>query len=122
MEAISSLTGVRPRIQPRVRVSLPVAIRSGGSAFRGRTKDLSSTGLFVRTRQPLRTGVPVWIEMSVPATHGRSVVTAHGMVVRNVADDPSSYLVAGNAVHLQELEEQDRRTLESFIGLQEIAP
>jgi CheY-like chemotaxis protein len=122
LQAISSLAGVSHRVQPRVQASLAVAMRAGRWALRGQTKDLSSTGLFVQTRRPLRPGVPVRVEVTVPAPGGHSVVIAQGIVVRDVADDPSSYLVPGNAVHLEDLDDQGRRALESFIGLQEGAP
>ena len=53
LEAISSLARVSHRIQHRVPASLPVEIRSGDTAWRGRTKDVSAGGLFVLTRRLL---------------------------------------------------------------------
>jgi uncharacterized protein (TIGR02266 family) len=121
-EAISSLTGVRPRIEPRVQVCLPVEIRSEHSTLHGRTKDLSSSGLFILTQRPMETGLAVQVEVSVPGTRGPSVVTSRGIVVRGVRDNPASYLVPGNAIRLLELDEKGRQTLDEFVSLQGGSP
>lgn len=117
LEAISSLTGLCRRMQRRVPASLSVEIRSEGSLLRGRTKDLSSSGLFILTRQPLETGVAVNVEVSVPGARGGSLVTASGIVVRGVPDNPASYLIPGNAIQLLGLDEGGRRKLDDFIEL-----
>ena len=56
------------------------------------------------------------VDVTLPAPAGASVVSARGVVVRGVPDDPSSYLIAGNAVRLVDLDERGRRALQEFVG------
>jgi len=116
LEAVSSLARVSHRIHHRVPASLPVAIRYGDAAWRSRTKDVSVGGLFVLTCRPLKAGESVRVDLTLPAPAGAAVVSARGVVVRGVPDDPSSYLIAGNALRLVDLDESGRRTLEEFVG------
>jgi CheY-like chemotaxis protein len=118
IEAVSSLAGVRHRILHRVPASLPVEIRCGEAGWRGRTKDISAAGLFVVTGRPLQTGESVQVEVTLPTPVGASVVSARGIVVRDVLDDPSSYLIPGNGVRLVDIDEGGRRALEGFVGQQ----
>lgn len=116
LEAVSSLARVSHRIQHRVPASLPVEVRSGDTAWRGRTKDVSAGGIFVLTRRPLKAGESVRVGLTLPAPAGGPVVSARGVVVRAVPDDPSSYLIAGNGLRLVDLDESGRRALEEFVG------
>ena len=116
LEAVSSLARVSHRIQHRVPASLPVEVRSGDTAWRGRTKDVSAGGIFVLTRRPLKAGESVRVGLTLPAPAGDPVVSARGVVVRAVPDDPSSYLIAGNGLRLVDLDESGRRALEEFVG------
>jgi len=116
LDAVCSLARVSHRIQHRVPASLPVEIRSHDTAWRGRTKDVSAGGLFILTRRPLKTGESVQVDLTLPAPAGVSVVSARGVVVRGVPDDPSSYLIAGNGLRLADVDENGRRELEEFVG------
>ncbi len=122
LDAIADLVPVRHRIQPRIPLSLPVEIRTGGSSSRAHTKDISAGGLFVLTRRLLDNGVAVNLQVTLPAAEGASVISLQGVVVRRVADDPGSYLIPGNAVRLLEADQTGRRALEEFLGRQGAAP
>jgi CheY-like chemotaxis protein len=115
LEAVSSLVKIPRRDRPRVRASLSVILRTGATSLRSRTKDVSARGLFVLTSRPLETGLPVRVEFNLTPGNSRRTVAARGTVVRSVTDDPSSYLVPGNAVRLQEFDETGVTALEDFI-------
>ena len=122
IEAISGLAGVSRRAHPRVLAELPMEVRSGSGARRGRTRDVSAGGLFIVTRRPLETGDPVRVKLTLPSPGGTRVLWARGVVVRRVTEDPSSYRIAGNAVRLADLDESGRRALDEFVGQRGAAP
>jgi len=122
LEAVSSLARVRHRVQHRVAASLPVEVRTGTAAWRTRTKDVSAEGLFIVTCRPLETGTPVRVDLKLPDPGGPATLTARGVVVRSVPDDPASDLIAGNGVRLVDVDTGERRTLEAFLLRQEAAP
>jgi uncharacterized protein (TIGR02266 family) len=122
LEAVSSLARVRHRIQHRVPVSLPVEVRAGSAAWKSRTKDVSAEGLFILTCRPLDTGTPVRVDLRLPDPEGLATVSARGVVVRTVPDDPSSDLIAGNGVRLVDVDTGERKALEEFLMRRGAAP
>jgi Tfp pilus assembly protein PilZ len=62
----------------RKRKRLPVTFSSHGHEFKGFACNLSSTGIFIRTRKPFKPGVPVEVSLHVDndckiCVRGRSV-------------------------------------------------
>ena len=49
----------------RKRKRLPVTFSSHGHEFKGFACNLSSTGIFIRTRKPFKPGVPVEVSLHV---------------------------------------------------------
>jgi Tfp pilus assembly protein PilZ len=48
---------------------LPVTFSSQGVEFTGNTSNVSCTGMFIRTRKPFKTGIPVEISLHVDNDH-----------------------------------------------------
>jgi len=119
LEAASFLARLSLRSRQRVPVSLPVQLVTDSVALQGRTKDLSTEGLFVRTCQPPPEGATVQVRVSLPVGRSRLLLSVRGVVVRRVEDDPRSYLLPGAGLRLVDLDERDRRALEEFVGQQE---
>lgn len=69
------------RDEERVHVSLAVEFRSGSLEGSGFTRDLSPTGLFLATRDPLEAGSRIELAFTLPVP-GAPRLTAQGEIVR----------------------------------------
>jgi len=82
------MTSRERRRSPRVAVDVPVELRfTLDPVVRGRASDLSREGLFAETDQPRPPGTLVRVRLDVDAAEP---VMAVGVVVRSVAEDPTS--------------------------------
>jgi hypothetical protein len=86
--AIKRTLPVLNRADDRVSVSVPVRCRAEGAAFTVRTKNISPTGLFLKTEKPLARGERFAISFSLPAdTDNRGAArTGVGGFGRRAAD------------------------------------
>jgi Tfp pilus assembly protein PilZ len=95
----------------RKRKRLPVTFSSHGHEFKGFACNLSSTGIFIRTRKPFKPGVPVKVSLhvdndcticikgwSVRATNVGFVYSKNGMGIQLVSQ-PEEYRNLLNKLH-----------------------
>jgi Tfp pilus assembly protein PilZ len=71
---------IEKRGSKRFKKKIPLAFSDGTKEYKGLSSDLSSTGLFIITRDPLRPGTQIKIALEVPDKK----IFLNGVVVRTV--------------------------------------
>ncbi len=116
LEGIKKFVPIKERQDKRVAVGLQVDYRIGENKdklVQAFTKDVSTSGMFVITRDTLPIGVPLEVEFRIPP--GR-IVKASCEVMRELRDESDGHYIGGMGLKFVSLEEDDRRALESFIA------
>jgi len=123
------LPALRRKID-RVAVSLPVQCRRRGAAFTLHTKNISPTGLFLKTERALAPGERIRVRFALPVTAPqgekvrpaatrktprRSPVSATCLVVRRVGRDDDNDLIPGVGVRFLDLDNDVRGALRHFV-------
>jgi hypothetical protein len=67
------------RTATRFTLELPIDIREGASARKGKTADVSAAGVLIRTARGLKVGAKVEFDITVP---GEAIGTSDGMKIR----------------------------------------
>jgi uncharacterized protein (TIGR02266 family) len=114
-EAIKKHLPLMRRRVDRVGVSVPVKCRGEGFSFTVRTKNISPSGLFLKTSRELSPGDRIRVKFALPESEP---IAATCQVVRRVGpggnDDDD--LIPGIGVRFIELEENGRSALLSFVS------
>ena len=110
--------GADKRRTPRVSVHLTAHCRIGNRFIRDPVADLSVGGLYLRTHEPARAGMPVRAALALPSREGPRYLTLVGSVAR-VDTDPRGH---AHGLGVSFVEEQmaaaDRNALGAFIAEQ----
>lgn len=116
MEAISKLLKVRSSLYyPRAPIRTEVYIRFGGEVKRYMSVDVSTTGIYLETKEPLTTGDNATLYFTVPIP--KRDVKVEGRVSRVATeDDMEKYgFFPGMAFEFMNLDLEDRRYIEDYI-------
>ena len=106
------------RRTPRVSVSLTAHCRIGNRFIRDPIADLSVGGLYLRTHEPARAGMPVRAALALPSREGPRYLTLVGSVAR-VDTDPRGHAQGlGVAFAEEQMAEADRAALGAFVAEQ----
>lgn len=105
------------RIFPRIQVALTAHCRIGNRFVRDAIADLSEGGLYLRTKEPARTGTEVRVAIALPFSDGPRYCTLVGSVAR--IDRDTRGLSKGLGVSFEGIEShaQDRQALRGFLEL-----
>ncbi len=111
------------RRSDRVPISVPVECRGRGFTTVLRSRNISSTGLFLRTGLSLAPGRRFRFCLRLPGDPGGEdgpAVRGRCEVVRRVVDRPAGAaghvdLIPGLGVRILDMDEKDRRTLSRFV-------
>ncbi|MGF1469361.1 MAG: TIGR02266 family protein [Sandaracinaceae bacterium] len=101
------------RATPRMQLACEVSMTGANVFFAGRTDNVSETGLFVATDQPLPVGTPLLLSFVLPDGHG---VRGEGEIawVRAPSYRPGS-LPGGMGIRFVALAARDLRAIEGFL-------
>jgi len=113
--ALSSLGRVAHREGPRRSASGWVRVEVSGGRRRGRLKDISRTGLFVALPDPLPVLARIGVCLRLAGPEGERQVRAHGVVVRQVSQDPDSHLIPGVGVRFLDIDARDERHIDHYV-------
>jgi CheY-like chemotaxis protein len=115
VEAMHGLVDVPRRSSPRRAASLRVdfywADDREGCCY---TKDIGTTGLFLKTREPPAAESGLQVIFDLPL-EDRPTIRADGHVVRVVPAEPDSYLIPGFGVRFRQISARDRSALTRFV-------
>jgi len=114
--ALSSLGRVGHRLDARRSAGGWVRMANPRGPRRGRLKDISRTGLFLALAEPLPLQESIGVSLRLPGPDGERQVRAQGVVVRQVAPDPDSHLIAGVGVHFTEIDPRDETHIDHYVG------
>ncbi|MBX5484438.1 MAG: PilZ domain-containing protein [Myxococcaceae bacterium] len=104
------------RASPRVRVSLTAHCRIGNRFVRDPIADLSTGGLYLKTKEPAREGLPVRVALALPDKDGPRFLTLVGNVARLDRDEKGRLLGIGVSFSAEEIGSRDREALERFLA------
>ena len=114
--ALSALGQVPSRRGARRPARLAARVTTAEDLLRGRVKDVSRTGIFLTLPRPLPIESAVGVSLSLPAPGGPRRVQAHGIVVRRVAEESASHLIAGVGVRFTSVDERSASLIERFVS------
>lgn len=100
----------------RVPVTLTGHCRIGNRFVRDLVADLSLGGLYLRTREPVREGLPVRVAIALPGDEGPQFCTLAGSVARLVKDDKGRLVGIGVTFSKGEIPAADRDALQHFLA------
>ncbi len=104
------------RVFPRVPVALTAHCRIGNRYVRDAVADLSTGGLYLKTREPAREGTQVRVALALPSNEGPKFCTLVGNVAR-IDRDPRGFLKGlGVSFAPTEMAPLDRSALLGFLG------
>ncbi len=113
--------GREKRIFPRIQVALTAHCRIGNRFIRDAVADLSEGGLYLKTKEPARTGTPVRVALALPFSEGPRYCTLVGQVAR--IDRDSRGFSKGLGVTFEGIETHtgDREALKGFLTKRKVA-
>lgn len=103
--------GKRPKM--RVAVSVPVDFSVDGVTKTGYILNLSENGVYIHTKERLRTGTDVFLKFSLPG--GTRVYDIAGTVSRTSEEGEKKRIFEGIGVRLREIEPDDAAHLQRFV-------
>lgn len=111
----SSSQGRDKRTFPRIQVALTAHCRIGNRFVRDAVADLSEGGLYLKTKEPARTGTPVRVALALPFPDGPRYCTLVGSVAR--IDRDARGHSKGLGVSFEGIEQlRDRDALKGFLA------
>lgn len=99
----------------RVPVSLTAHARIGTRFTKDPVADLSQSGLYLRTREAVKEGVPVRVALALPSADGPRFCTLAGTVARIDRDEKGRLLGIGVRFAEEQIAPSDRDVLDGFL-------
>ena len=116
IEAVSKLLQVRSSLYyPRVFLRSEVYLRKNGDVQRMMTVNISLTGIFLETTEPMEVGETVTIHLTIPVPRKNIEVTARVTKIVTEEDMHKTGLFPGMALEFLGLDLEDRRYIEEYI-------
>jgi CheY-like chemotaxis protein len=114
--ALCELGQVPWRRGARRAARLTARVTTAEGLLRGRVKDISRTGIFLTLPRPLPIDSAVGLSLILPAPEGPRRVQAQGIVVRRVAEESASHLIAGVGVRFTSVDERSGSLIDRFVS------
>ncbi len=109
------------RVSPRFAVTLTAHCRIGSRYVRDFIVDLSTTGLYLRTREPAREGTPIRVAVALPFREGARFCTLVGNIARVDRDGRGILRGLGVSFSDDEIAPDDREAVTAFLTQAEAA-
>lgn len=113
LKGIKKFIKIVEREDRRVSIGIQVDYKKEGRAVSAFTKDISSNGMFIITRDTLPVGNKLDLTFSLPEMTGP--LTVQGRVVRELRDDQDGHYVGGMGVNFIDLDEETAVAIGDFI-------
>jgi len=110
------MTTQEKRGSRRVTVSLVAHCRIGNRFTREAVCDLSSGGLYLRTRELAKKGTPVRVALALPHDSGPKFCTLVGCVAREDRDMSGKVMGIGVSLDPMQTPLHDRTVLDGFVA------
>lgn len=104
------------RASRRIPVALTAHCRIGNRFVRDPVSDLSRGGLYLRTKEPAKEGIPVRVALALPDDDGPRFLTLVGCVARVERDERGRLVGIGVSFADEEIANVDRDALDSYLG------
>ncbi len=103
------------RATKRVPVNLTAHARIGTRFLKDGVGDLSSGGLYLKTKEPFPEGTPVRVAVALPDLDGPRICTLVGCVARLDCDEKGRPVGIGVSFAPDQMSEPDLQTLASWL-------
>jgi hypothetical protein len=103
------------RAARRVAVSLTAHCQIGSRFVKDPVGDLSGDGLYLKTREPVKEGLPVRVALALPHEEGPRFCTLVGSVARLDRDDRGRPLGIGVSFTREQIASPDLETLQGYL-------
>jgi uncharacterized protein (TIGR02266 family) len=110
-------TAAEKRKSLRVPVTLTAHCRIGNRFLREPVGNLSTTGLYLRTRERVKEGTPVRVALALPHEDGPRFCTLVGSVARIDKDSSGTHRGVGVCFTTEQISFVDRSHLEAFVSV-----
>lgn len=112
---MTSRSSHEKRTSRRVPVKLTAHARIGNRFVKEALGDLSTGGLYLKTREPAKEGAPVTVAIALPAADGSKICTLVGSVVRVDKDPRGKLLGVGVSFSGAQMSKKDLEVLQGFL-------
>jgi len=106
------------RVSPRVAVTLTAHCRIGTRYVRDFISDLSTSGLYLKTREPAREGTPIRVAVALPFSDGAKFCTLVGSIARVDRDQRGILRGLGVSFVDDEIAADDRDAISAYLSKQ----
>jgi CheY-like chemotaxis protein len=96
--ALCALARIAPRAGHRRATRVPARVSTPNGQLRGRLRDISTSGAFLRLPRPVAPGTTLELHLRLPLPEGGRDIDARAVVVREVGEEPGSPRIAGIGV------------------------
>jgi uncharacterized protein (TIGR02266 family) len=111
---VRRFVAVSERSEDRLQVAFKVDYAREGAEGLGFTRDLSSAGLFLKTREPFEVGESVRLTFALPVSGSRPLAV-EAEVVRIAEGGPGAHASPGVGVVFRRLSARDRLEISRFL-------
>lgn len=113
--SLATLVHETRRNSRRRAARIAAMLLSGSESLQVWLRDIGPGGAFFVTPQGPAVGATVEISLRLPDLAGGSPLSAHGVVVRRIEEEPGSHRVAGVAIRFSEPDPERTRRIEAFV-------
>jgi len=113
LAGIKNYINIRERQERRVSIGIQVDYEKEGRVICAFSKDISSNGMFIITRDTLPIGKDLELTFFLPEVE--KSLTVRGRVIRELRDDQDGHYVGGMGISFIGLSEEDSRAINNFI-------
>ncbi|HEY4716484.1 MAG TPA: response regulator [bacterium] len=115
--AIKKFVSIKDRIDARSPISVLVIYKYKNKTYAAYTRDLSSSGVFIITRDllPIGAEVKMEIELAHPKVGNGIKVKADANVIRIEKGEEGGYIIGGMGVRFSTINDKGQRDIKKFI-------
>ena len=113
LEGLKKHVMVRERTDKRVSIGLQVDYLREGKTVNAFTKDISSNGMFIITRDTLPVGTDIELSFTLPET--KKPVSVVGKVIRELRDEQDGHYVGGMGIEFGKMNDHARKEITRFV-------
>lgn len=113
LKGIKKFIAIKERQERRVSIGIQVDYEKDGRNVCAFTKDISSSGMFIITRDTLPVGSDVELTFTLPEVD--DAISVRGKVVRELKDKQDGHYVGGMGINFFELQQEAQESIDKFI-------
>jgi len=113
LRGIKKLIPIREREDKRVSIGLQVEYVKSGKNICAFTKDISTRGMFIITRETLPVGSKIEVSFTLPES--LSPLKVSGKVIRELKDAQDGHYLGGMGISFEKMDENTQKMIEFFV-------